>query len=76
MLIGAEHILAVSSSNKPGTEVQSVTVANTGSSTTWANGNPSYRLTFNTSALTECLAHDAEDWELEVESCPGVCLVT
>lgn len=49
-----------------GTEMQSVTIANTGSSTTWTNGSPSYSLSFNGSALTACLAHDAEDWELEV----------
>lgn len=46
-----------------------MTVANTGSSTSWVNGNPSYRLTFNTVGLTACLAYNAEDWELEVRWC-------
>lgn len=49
-----------------GTEMQSVTIANTGSSTTWANGSPSYSLTFNGSVPTACLVYDAKDWEMEV----------
>lgn len=51
-----------------GTEVQSITIANTGSSTSWANGNPSYRLDLNGSTSTSCLEYDAEDWEVEVPS--------
>lgn len=50
-----------------GTEMQSITVANTGLSATWTNGSPSYILTFDGSS-TACIAHDAEDWELEVYS--------
>ena len=50
----------------PGTEVQSITVANKGAYTTWTNGAPSYSLTFNESNHTACLAYDTEDWELEV----------
>lgn len=46
--------------------MQTVTVANTGSSTTWTNGSPSYSLTFNGSDPTACLVYDAEDWEMEV----------
>lgn len=49
-----------------GTEVQSITIANTGSSTSWANGDPSYRLDFNGSTPTSCFAYNAEDWEVEV----------
>lgn len=49
-----------------GTEMQSITVSNSGSSTAWANGSPSYGLDFNGSTPTACLAYDAEDWELEV----------
>lgn len=48
-----------------GTEMQSISVANTGSST-WINGNPGYKLAFDGSATDDCIAHDAEDWELEV----------
>lgn len=49
-----------------GTEMQSITVSNTGSSTSWTNGNPSYSLVFSNSTPTACFEHDAEDWELEV----------
>lgn len=59
-----------------GTEMQSITVSNTGSSTSWANGSPSYRLDLNGSTPTACLAHDAQDWEMEVraeESCRATC---
>lgn len=48
-----------------GTEMQAITVRNTGSSPTWANTNPSYTLTFGTNT-TGCLPYDAEDWGLEV----------
>lgn len=49
-----------------GTEMQSITISNTGSSTSWTNGSPSYTLDFNGSTPTACFAYDAEDWELEV----------
>ena len=49
-----------------GTEMQSITVSNSGSSTAWANGSPSYALDFNGSTPTACFTYDAEDWELEV----------
>lgn len=47
-----------------GTEMQSITVANTASST-WTAGEPSYTLDYG-GTVTECIAYDAEDWELEV----------
>lgn len=50
-----------------GTEMQSITVANE-DSTSWTNGSPSYSLTFNGSSPTACIAHDAEDWEIEVRT--------
>lgn len=52
-----------------GTEVQSITVSNTGSSSTWTNGSPSYRLSFNGPSQTTCFKYDAEDWEMEVRNC-------
>ena len=50
-----------------GTEMQSITVSNSGGSTAWANGSPSYGLDFNGSTPTTCFAYNAEDWELEVK---------
>ena len=49
-----------------GTEMQTITVSNSGTSSAWANGSPSYGLNFNGSTPTACIAYDAEDWELEV----------
>lgn len=49
-----------------GTEVQSITVSNGGSTPSWTNGNPSYALSFNGSTPTACLAYDTPDWQLEV----------
>lgn len=45
--------------------MQSITVANTGSSTTWTNVNPEYKLSFG-GVSTACLPYNAEDWEWEV----------
>ena len=44
--------------------MQSITVANIASST-WTAGGPSYTLDYG-GTLTDCIAYDAEDWELEV----------
>lgn len=66
---GAHEIFSVNQHftvRTTGTEVQSITVSNTGSSTNWVNGEPSYRLEFNGSAPTDCLAYNVEEWELEV----------
>lgn len=54
------------STHGSGTEMQSITVANSASST-WSN--PKYTLEYD-GAVTECIAYDAEDWELEVR-CHG-----
>lgn len=48
-----------------GTEVQSITIANDDSTSSWTNGSPSYALTFNGSAPTACLPYNAADWEIE-----------
>lgn len=68
-IAGAHEIYSVNQHftvRATGTEVQSITVSNTESSTNWVNGEPSYRLGFNGSAVTGCLAYNVEDWELEV----------